>query len=419
MSGLRLKYVATLTAGGTPDTGDPENWLDCTDGGIPWVNIADMTLAPRVTETARCVSPQAVAAKHLPIGKPGNTLFAMYASIGATAALGTPATWNQAILGIECVEYRADDRFMRYWLTALRPQLGALARSNTQDNLNAEQVGNLPFPSVDVIRQRAIADFLDAETKQLDHLMSMRRHMIELLDEKASGALKVAMQSRGFHFPSSLAPDWSAIRFPRGWRVAMLGVVLRELTNGYVGPTRDILRETGVPYVQSLHIKSGVIDFNRRPYYVDRNWHDERPRIHLRPSDVLIVQTGDIGQVAVVPNGLGEASCHALQIARVEPELLSGEFLGEYLRSPFGYHSLVSRTSGALHPHLEGSIRDIPIVLPPLSVQDEMLDEARSYRAPFAEAISVLERQMEMLTERRRALVTAAVTGQMSFPGAA
>jgi type I restriction enzyme S subunit len=204
---------------------------------------------------------------------------------------------------------------------------------------------------------------------------------------------------------------------PDGWKVLHLNQTLRQLTNGFVGPTRDILFDEGVKYVQSLHIKNGVIDFERRPFYVANGWHDERPRVHLRHEDVLIVQTGDIGQVAVVPADFGEASCHALQIARVRPEIVSGSYLGEYLRTPFAYQSLLKRATGALHPHLEGGIRDVPVVVPPRSVQDALVDEARSMRNEAERLRECLGHQINLIAEHRQALISAAVTGELDLPG--
>jgi type I restriction enzyme S subunit len=314
-----------------------------------------------------------------------------------------------------------DGRYL-YWAVAAEPtrrQFDAAAVGITRFGLRHEVIASVKIPLPEVSEQRAIADFLDTETARLDVLASKRQAMIELLHEKASQAMDVTLASHGFRFPRSLTPDWGKVKFPAGWRIATLGVVLRKLTNGYVGPTRDILRESGIPYVQSLHVKRGVIDFNRHRYYVDKAWHDERPRIHLQAGDVVIVQTGDIGQVAVVPKNFGEASCHALQIARTNPELLTGQFLAGYLRSAFGRHLLLSRASGALHPHLEGSIRDLPVVLPSLSVQAQIVDETAVYEQQFSQAVAVLERQLEVMRERRQALISAAVTGQIPIPGAA
>jgi type I restriction enzyme S subunit len=48
---------------------------------------------------------------------------------------------------------------------------------------------------------------------------------------------------------------------PVGWKAIQLARVNTKLTNGFVGPTRDILREEGVRYLQSLHIKGGTHHF--------------------------------------------------------------------------------------------------------------------------------------------------------------
>jgi type I restriction enzyme S subunit len=243
--------------------------------------------------------------------------------------------------------------------------------------------------------------------------------MIELLEERKSVLLLRALKLRGLQWGASIQSPAADAGLPAGWKVARLSTVLEQLTNGYVGPTRDLLVDEGVKYIQSLHIKDGAIDFSRRPYYVPVHWHDERPRIHLRPGDVLIVQTGDIGQVAVVPPDFGPASCHALQIARVRRDLLVGDYLAAYLRSPFGRQSLLSRVTGALHPHLEGGIRDIPVVVPPLRVQSEVVDELRDRGDLIDRLRSNLAGQIELLREHRQALITAAVTGQLDVVEAA
>lgn len=411
----KLKRAVVMRAGGTPTVADPSMW---DENGLPWVSIADMSKAPTVVQTDRRVSLVGLKAKSLPVGPPGTLLFAMYASVGAVGVLGIEASWNQAILGMAARPDLADPRFVRYWLEHLKPELAAITRTNTQDNLNAEQVGNAPFPVLPVPTQRAVADYLDCETTGLDSLIEARRAMVAVLEERSAGEFEAALGRRGFVFPRVLEPDWSDISVPDGWRVMRLSQTLVRLTNGYVGPTRDILRDSGIRYVQSLHIKGGRIDFGRRPFFVDEEWHRERPRIHLRPNDVLIVQTGDIGQVAVVPKGFGEASCHALQIARVNPKIVTGPYLGTYLRSPFGYHSLLSRATGALHPHLEAGIRDVPVVVPPRETQADVLSEIEQAQRPIDAAVSAVERQTSLLRERRQALITATVTGECEIAGA-
>ena len=136
MRTTKLKRAVVMRAGGTPSVDDASMW---DDNGLPWVSIADMSVAPTVVQTDRQVSSAGVTAKRLPVGEAGTLLFAMYASVGAVAVLGVRASWNQAILGIQPRPDRADATFTRYWLEYLKPELTAITRSNTQDNLNLKQ----------------------------------------------------------------------------------------------------------------------------------------------------------------------------------------------------------------------------------------------------------------------------------------
>ena len=186
----RLKHVVVMRAGGTPSVDDPSMW---SEDGTPWVTIGDMTRGRRVVVTKRAVSDDGIQSKRLPVGKPDTLLFAMYASLGATALLGVKASWNQAILGIDAVPHLAEPRFTGYWLQHLRQGLGAIARSNTQDNLNAEQVGNFPFPVMMVITQRIIADYLDRETARIDALVDKIDHQVALLQEHRQALITAAV----------------------------------------------------------------------------------------------------------------------------------------------------------------------------------------------------------------------------------
>jgi len=407
---MRLKNVARFRSGGTPDVGDPSMWASDADG-TTWVSISDMSSGHPVRSTERRISARGLVDRRLTPSPPGTVLFAMYASVGAVAILDEWAVWNQALLGITPIRDRADSRFIAYWLRHLQRDLGALTRTSTQANLNAEQVTNLPFPAISVDEQRRIAAFLDDHVAAIDEVLRLRQGQMRALDVRIEVAADIGLAERGWHEPSTLEVE-AMLPVPEGWRVARLSQVLHQLTNGFVGPTRDILVDEGIRYVQGMHIKSGRIDFDRRHFFVSPEWHSARPRIHLREGDVLIVQTGDIGRVAVVPPDFGEASCHALQIARVRDHIVSGPYLGAFLGSSFGYHSLLSRATGALHPHLEGGIRSVPVVIPPLAVQAEVVAEVSRTRAQLSAAQAEMRAQIGLLQERKRSLITAAVTGE-------
>jgi type I restriction enzyme S subunit len=392
------------------------------DEGIRLIRTTDITERGElsVADAAVYVTPANAAKLML---RRGDLLFSRSGTLGRCLRFTGPS--EDATFAAYLVRFRvtkvSEARYVAFCSQAkfFVERIEAEATQSTISNFNAERYALLRLPWHPMEIQTKIADYLDAETARIDALIAKKQRMVELLEERRRVLFNAALKMRGFSFPQNLDEHIDRKQLPSNWLMMKLSQTLIQLTNGFVGPTRDILVDDGVRYVQSLHIKGGAIDFNRRPFYVRQEWHAERQRIHLRKGDVLIVQTGDIGQVAVVPPDFGEASCHALQIARVRAEVISGDFLGAYLRSPFGYQSLLSRATGALHPHLEGGIRDIPVIVPPLDVQNQILDEIVIASKSSDEMRSRLVQQVNLLHERRQALITAAVTGQLNIPGVA
>ena len=144
--------------------------------------------------------------------------------------------------------------------------------------------------------QQAIADFLDRKTKQIDALIAKKQRQIELLQEQRTALINQAV-TKGIPQPQPLSQrervsegrvremkasgvEWLG-EIPSHWDVAKIAHLANKLTNGFVGPTRDILRESGIRYIQSLHIKENTIKFTK-PYYVSEEWALANERITLR-----------------------------------------------------------------------------------------------------------------------------------------
>lgn len=402
MSTTRLKRVVTMSAGGTPTADDPKMW---DDEGLPWVAIADMTRSPVVTKTERRVSVMGLDSKRLRVGQPGTLLFAMYASVGAIATLGVEATWNQAILGLVSRSDRADLRFVRYWLEHLRPHLGALIRSNTQDNLNAEQVGNFPFPTLALDEQRAIADYLDRETARIDAIITAKERMEHLVDQ------------REFAVASYLA-------VPAGCRF----VHLRYLATLQSGITVDGGRNLGTdavrrPYLRVANVQAGRLN-------LDEVTEISVPaaiaaRSTLRVGDVVMTEGGDIDKLGrgTVWNDEVPGCLHQNHIFAVRPDhaKLDAEYLTLLTMSAHAraYFESTGVQSTNLASTSASKIMSLPV--PALSAQSQtrLVSEWKREAAHLGALRQALAQQIRLLREHRQALITAAVTGQVEVPVAA
>lgn len=288
--------------------------------------------------------------------------------------------------------------------------------TTTINQLTTETLNSFEIPLPPCNEQEAITAHLDRETIRIDGLVAKKTRFIELLREKRQALITHAV-TKGLD-PNVKMKDsgveWLG-KVPEHWEVRKISSVSTKITNGFVGPTRDILVEDGVRYLQSLHIKGNQIKFEV-PYFVTETWSKDHQKSILRTGDVLIVQTGDIGQVTVVTDEFAGCNCHALIIIAPQCSIVSGKWLSWVLNSGFGFHSLLSIQTGAMHPHLNcGNVKDLFLPVPPLNEQEPIIQFIENEEVRMKLLISKTELSIALLKERRSALITAAVTGQIDL----
>jgi type I restriction enzyme, S subunit len=377
------------------------------------VDIADPTL--------RSINPRIVAARGL---RPGDLLLEKSGGgenqpVGAVVLYEhtTPAVCSNFVARVTIAE-RQDPRFLTYLhaaLYALRVNTRHIKQSTGIQNLDSASYLSESTGLPPEREQRAIAAFLDRETARIDALVAKKDRLIALLQEQRTALITRAVTNG----PDPAVPmkdsgvEWLG-EIPAHWEVRRIAMAAVKITNGYVGPTRDILVNDGVRYLQSLHIKEGAIDFERRPYFVTSQWSREHEKSVLAAGDVLVVQTGDIGQVAVVPTEFAGCNCHALVIIRLKRDLGYGEWLAQAFQSDYGQGALAWSRTGALHPHLEcGHVREIRIAFPPISEQRSILHGLTAAVARVDMMMAKVRDAIEHLKELRAALISAAVTGKI------
>lgn len=290
-------------------------------------------------------------------------------------------------------------------------QTGGTTPTISQEKVNSFLIVSPP----EISEQEAIVKYIDQKTTQIDTTITEKQGLIELFREERQAIINHAVTKgirAGVKMKAS-GVEWIG-DVPEGWEVKSVSNLAIKLTNGFVGPTRDILFDSGVRYLQSLHIKNNSIDFDKKPYYVNQKWSDKHSKSILQEGDILIVQTGDIGQVACVPSDFVGSNCHALIIFRVKPEYGLGRFFSLVLNSNYGFHALKSIETGALHPHLNcGNVQNVLLPVPPLNEQVAIVSYLDQKTAQIDTAISGIQQEIALLQEYRQALIFEAVTGKV------
>ncbi|MGP3999294.1 hypothetical protein [Streptomyces sp. 8N706] len=126
-----------------------------------------------------------------------------------------------------------------------------------------------------------------------------------------------------------------------------------------------------------------------------------------------MVRAGDPGRAAVVTGELNGANCASVLVLK-KGEALLPEYLAAYFNSALGAAYVDSVRYGAAQEQINVShVVDFMVPVPSIAEQKEILAELHRSAAPGVAMERLLANQSAVLAERRQALITAAVTGQI------
>ena len=266
----------------------------------------------------------------------------------------------------------------------------------------------LPPPS----EQRRIAGFLDAETTRIDGLAAVQHQAKTLLLERRAARVYglVTGIDAADRMPSQLA--WST-SLPAAWRSVKLGHFAR-MGSGHT-PSRshpEWWEDCTIPWITTGEV-SQVRD-DRREVLTDTReciseigMENSSAELHPRGT-VVLCRTASAGYSAVM--GEDMATSQDFVTWTCGPDL-DAYYLLWCLRAMRA--DLLGRLAmGSTHKTIYvPDLQALRIPLPPLREQRRIVTAIHASNATIDAAVDVIDRQAELLAERRQGLITAAVTG--------
>lgn len=332
------------------------------------------------------------------LAKDGSTL-------GITNVVGDlpePATVNGSIAVIR--SSTMEPRYLRYWLASnlIQGEINSLKDGMGVPHLFQRDINRLPLLVPPLAEQRRIADFLDTETTRLDHLIALRQQQLALLPARWRSALDEVM--------SDLLARFDAVPLGRSLRRIEQGT--SPQCDNY--PAAD--GEWGV-------LKAGAVKGDR--FLPDENKRlpdDLEPatQYEIRPGDLLVTRANTpalVGAAAVVPQGVRGRLILCDKIFRLE--LMSNlvpEFVAVLSQASVIRDARESSATGASSSMVNLTNQDVkswPLPMPPPSEQQAVVKVLEGVRDSQHRLELSLQTQIGLLRERRQALITAAVTGQL------
>lgn len=324
---------------------------------------------------------------------------------------------------------RSSAPWLHRWLltTEVTQQIEAGCDGAKMPRADWDHVGSVPMPLPPPAEQSAIAAALDRETARIDALIAKKTRFIELLKEKRQALITHAV-TKGLDQNVRMKDSGVAWigEVPEHWELAQLGKLSVSRCDGPFGSglKSEHYTDSGVRVVRLQNIGWARFKAGDAAYIAFDYWQSELGGGHdAIPGDVLIAGLGDennlLGRACVVPDDIGnaivKADCYRFRVGpRVLPEYVALT-LSATSRAECGFLA-----TGATRDRLNltlASARQIPV--PPIEEQREIVAAVHRSATRLDELMAKVDCSIALLKERRSALITAAVTGQIDIREAA
>ena len=356
--------------------------------------------------------------------KPGDDLSAYRVVRPGDLVLNKMKTW-QGSLGVSAMEgivspayfvckqvARGEPRFLHHLLRS-QPLINEYGKRSkgirpSQWDLPWDEFREIKVQIPPLVTQRAIADYLDAETARIDALIEKKRRMVELLREKRIALISEAV---GYKIANR---SYSGIQNGEGVRLRYIATINP--------PTPEFVllaSHAEIPFIplEAVCFGNRLDVSRRRPKFAVETGYTR-----FREQDILVPKITPTFQAnrTVIAEGLEggiAAGTTELHVVRVKPDadrryvrylLSSKSFLDE------GEASMIGVAGQKRVP--DEYLRNLIVPVVEIDQQRAIADYLDAETTHIDALIARYTRTADLLAEYRKALITSIVTGETAVP---
>jgi len=371
----KLGEVATIISGSTPKTNIPEYW----DGAHFWVTPAELGKSVYIGETERTITDDAVNNTNLTLLPVGTVLLSSRAPIGKIAITTVPMYCNQGFKNIVCSE-ELNNKFTYYFIGHIVPYLQSLGRGATFKEISKTIVENVKLPVPSMEEQLAIVAELDEINEA-----------IEALQQQVADLDALAQSTFYTMFGDPVTNE-------KGWEVDKLNAICDVRDGTHDSPSYI---EMGFPLITSKNVINGAIDFDNVNYISKEDFDNISKRSRVDIGDIIMPMIGTIGRPAIVKTDKKFAIKNVALIKFVQNSSILNIFLISILSSPSFDAFMKKNNKGGTQKFIAlGDIRKLPIILPPIVLQQEFAAKVKAIESTKAEINAQISEMQNLLASR-------------------
>lgn len=416
---VRLSNIANISAGGTPDRGNPDYW----GGSIPWLKISDITSAKKyVNSCTEYITEEGMNNSSAKILSAGTILYTIFATIGEVGILNFNATCNQAIAGIQTY-MDSINSYLYYYLVNLQDFMKSLSKGCAQFNINQKILKNALVPVPPLAEQNHIVamiekfepliaeyDKLEQQATKLDSEIydKLKKSILQYAiqgklvpqdenDEPASELLKrirtekKAQLGKKYvesyiykgddncyyeHIGNSNIDITEEIPFdlPSSWEWCRLKNLIASLTDGTHSTPK--YTASGVHFLSVKDVSSGKLSFDNTKYISLEEHNELKKRCNPQKGDILLTKVGTTGIPVLIDSDIEFSLFVSVALIKFSHENVIPDYLIYLLKSPLVQEQAAENTRGVGNKNwVLSDIEKTLLVLPPLAEQKRIVEK--------------------------------------------
>jgi type I restriction enzyme S subunit len=404
---LPIKRLSKIFNGSTPKSGEQLYW----EGDIPWVTPADLgkTSSPYIERGLRNITIEGYDSCGTSLVPTNTVLLSSRAPIGTLGIAAKSLCTNQGCKSI-VVNKANSHKFIYYVLLSSTKQLNLLGRGTTFLELSSDELGSYKVACPSEVAQQKIANFLDHETAKIDTLIDKQQKLITLLKEKRQAVIshavtkglpsvtgsKAPMRDSGVEWLGDIPKHWEALQTKRFFSLEC-----------YPAPNNNDMELLSVYTSIGVRPRKDLEQKGNKASTTDGYWLVKKGDLIVNK---LLAWMGAVGYSDY--DGVTSPAYDILRKRRP----LNVKFYHYLFRSKIAQSEFKRWSRGIMEMRLRLYFEElgrITMPFPPEKEQNEIVEEIEKLETQYDGIIDKANCQIELLQERRTALISAAVTGKI------
>jgi restriction endonuclease S subunit len=351
-----------------------------------------------LTSTEHSLTEAGLEASSSHVVPAGSVVIATRVGLGKVVILAQDTAINQDLRGLVIRNHNTvTDRFLYWWYRSASSKVISAGTGATVQGVTLPFVSSLEVPVPPLAEQQRIV-------AKLDEIDSDLRTLTEHLDAEYLRSAQVRLSAVDSLFDSITAPE------------KPLAAVCDVFADGDWIESKD-QSNTGIRLVQTGNVGDGVFKDRRdKARWIDENTFSRLNCTEVVPGDILFSRLPDpVGRACMIPD-TGERMITAVDctIARPSVKVVDPEFMVLFASSSRYFAQVRSMITGTTRDRISRkNLGDVPIPVPTLSEQKQIVLKAREIDSLCAEVSENIERRKAKAGELRQSVLAAAFRGEL------